>query len=525
MASRFEDAPHPGRLETCHEREAFLEKPESTSQTPFCRGFCGAGLVFLSVFAVHLVLFQRTFGVLPTADDFTVLDEIRRGREEGILRLFARSGQAMNYRPLQSVVLWAAASIDPPNRVFWLHVAGSVCFAILAAATAWAAHVCRLGITATVCAAVVLLLGPASVATTVSLDGFCAPAAVGVMWLGVIGAYAARHRPRQSLLILAAAFVTSVLLKEYALAIVLLGPWTMLFAQRQRRLHWAATSAVMLCGLTLALIAVRTRTIAAGGNTGMGYVVFDPILWAKNIVALTAAICFPGDTSWVYLNRGPVAYAVLAGGCGLVVAMLAGGVAFYWRAHDGEHRARVFYWVGAFFLAMFPPFLTRVSEMYVIGAMLPFCILAGMACEGWLRAPRRVRGGIVVMWAAVSLWGAYSAQVKVRKLWDIGIEADRRLASIASQVPGTLRDATIHVYQPRSMLDTPHYSVYLPPEPALLCDEAIDWALPGRGLRGAFYFFDDAEAPDVRAAELNFIWDPVLRTFVQPQAQRSSGRP
>ena len=82
--------------------------------------------------AALVVLYSGSFQTKPAGDDFAApLTEIVRGEAEGPMAFFRMSAQPHNYRPIQSLLMWAFGSMsdDKPQQLIWIRVLHLLCMA------------------------------------------------------------------------------------------------------------------------------------------------------------------------------------------------------------------------------------------------------------------------------------------------------------------------------------------------------------------------------------------------------------
>lgn len=482
----------------------------------------------ISVIAL-VALYSGSFQNKPAGDDFAPpLAEIVRGNAEGPLVFFKQSAQPHNYRPLQSLLMWAfgSRSSDMSEQLIWIRALHLLCMAAyLAAAAIWLKRlpVQRAGFVA---AMALMTVHPVLAGGVGGVDGFSGPLAIAIMWLGALATIVWIDRLAILIPILVLCFLIGGTLKEYAFGLGPLAVWgALVFSQNHRWRNAFIVGFTLVCTLG-ALMFVRSYTIPPGLEGGLSYITISPANWIKNIVLLTVALLFMGNTAWVMLRNDTTAHAVVAVSMMAMFVMI--GLGLLWRWHtaaqptqDGSttdsggdkptaQRWSV-YLLGSMPLAAAAPILTeRVSEMYAIGAMLPLAMLFGFAVDGWLRQGAAVRCvGLVCVVGALGC-AAVSSHAKIMLMKEVGDKADAQLQSMLDALPPDLHDETIAVvFRFSDVAHQPKYSVFVMNDYILTSQPwALQWKAPQRRLMIKPMVVDDwapINLPDFRYV---LLWRP-----------------
>ncbi len=481
--------------------------------------------VFAVLFALQIVLYWESFGVQPSGDDFAgPVADIWRGQAEGAWALLARSAQPHNYRPLQSLSVWAAAGISDDHRllaIHMLHFAGMMVFALAAALWLSVMPISRLAV---MCAGCVLFAHPALVAPLAGIDGFSTLFSTGLMWISVWMLWRFRDRLHIGLAGSLSAFVLAIGFKEYALGAVPLACLAMLCFSQSRR---EAITRALIVGLafsivTLGIFFLRKFTIPPPEpGVEIGYFIIAPLTWIKNAALLGGVVMFPGSSTWVFLNQTAVTLAITAGAIGIVAGVLLVGLTKRAKLNARDvpsatsepaaidvRRWIAFGVIGLAF-ASFPAVLIfHVSEMYAAGMVIALVMLVALATDGMIRSSFSLRTGAAFVFAASLVWMTLAVRGKIDDMRESGERAMAMLDQIDSLIPADASNVRIGVVVPSPPPFTPRYSVFVVADD-LLCaqPQALQWLRPHSGIRLEFHESTDGIDRTTNSLSAAMLWD------------------
>ena len=477
----------------------------------------------------------------PAGDDFgPPLLEIYRGERLGPAALVAETPQPKNYRPLQSLLMWAAGRGGPAGptagRMLRIRLLGLACFAVyLAAFLLWARDLARdapLRPAAALIGAVLLALHPAQAAAVGSIDGFSTHLSYALMWLGAWAVLRLEGRPILAALATAAAVLVAGAVKEYAFGTVPLAGFVALALWRRRRVGGAAAAFVAGTAAVVALVLLRQAAVPDGAVVHAPVPHLGPLFVARNLALFAAAALFPGNTVWVYLARSPAALAYAAAVAGATVLLLAGGLTLRLRRPSGGESAplrsaRI--WSGFLLLAaaacVFPAVVAvATSEMYLPGLLVPLALLAAVAADGWLGVRDRVsRVAVALGLGALLAVMAAADWSKSAGLRDVGERAEVALRSLDAQLPP---DAALRaefagrpvrvalLFRAADVARRRTYSVYAMADDILISQPpALKWLRPNTPVELEQFVAPDPVASDYPGFDAVYLWDGAAGTF------------
>jgi hypothetical protein len=452
---------------------------------------------------VFLAAYWESFRVRPASDDFSYINEIHRGRRDGVWALFARSVTAQTYRPMTSVGIWAFGNLSKNHRTEGVRVLHLLSAALYAAVALLWIRTTALGKCGAVVAIALMLLHPVLPQAVGSIDGFNSLVSSAFLWLGAWYVLEWRDRPVAALIAAAACFVAGTLFKEYAFALLPLSVLTVTCFWSRRRVAYAVAFAVAMGVLLVLAIAVRKFTVPPDplAQGGWGYVAPDPLTLAKNVVRnaglLAGGLLFFGNSIWAYVNQSPTTLTVVGVSVIAMIAFVTCGAALRLReptepaagATPGDptnsYPRWLVYLLFTFATASFPAVLTnRVSEMYVPPLVLPFALLCGFAADGFVRASVPVRALASTAAAVALVSSILTIRAKIDGLVDVGRRAERQIEQILSFLPPDATDKTVAVrYLLSDRRSRDLYAVFRMPDHLLLVHRnVLHWPRPYKGL-------------------------------------------
>jgi hypothetical protein len=417
---------------------------------------------------------------LPAADDFLLPTIVRTGSVQSLWEFFWRSPMD-DYRPLQWIV--AAWSIRTAPDVFAaLHVLTFVAFIpYVIVLLLWIRRL-RYSAVAAACAIAVVFLHPIMAGPLGELDTFSRFLTSAPMWLGVLAAD--RYAERLPLAVASAALCLAVALgfTEYAVGMVAMAPVAVYFRRSEYRIRGAVLMWLALMMVVAIYLVMRHIAVDATPNSSIS---LNPAEWVRNIIIMTVALLYPGNSIGIVLGTGPGRFFLLAVGCGLFAAWLGIGLWLSRARTRAPDDASIPYLLALLAASYAPMFVrTHVSEIYLTAPVFAIGLLAGRAAEGWdLRV--RVRGLGFAALAALLVWGLLSAASKQRAIAARGARADRLIRQLQAQVPAAVRDTTVWLVFPER---GPRYSTFVMGDDFLIQPEgpaqrAAEWFWPGRNIR------------------------------------------
>jgi hypothetical protein len=480
------------------------ERDPGPATVPACRTSLRASFwIALGVTFLALLAYAKVWGVLPAADDFgPPLYDIWIGRQS-FTELITETRQTLRIRPLQSLCYWLAAALAgtgddllQPRLHAVIH--GASLLAHIAHFTLAIVIARRfLGWSGSTLTALVVALHPAGVAGVASVDGLSTVLSAVALWGPVAYAVHFPDRPRRILTLALGALTLSFLQKEYILCMTAVLPfalWALPLdrdpaSQRKNALAVGAallTWAICLLALRYALYPASLGGLGDDAAASRGSVI-SPLLIAKNLGLTAAGLGFFGNTATLFTRANP---SLSLFELGWSVVILLGALWGGWTLYRGASDTRAARLLGASLvcvpLSLTPELLvTRLSEMYLAMALLPFGLAWGACYEALaerLKAPgRRVLatfGGTTTLLLLSSVWS------KVALMVESGELAAKHVRLMREAIPEDVRDTEVHVVFDAEMSKRPGYSVYRVPERHAA---ASDWTLlsmlPGRNLR------------------------------------------
>ena len=470
-------------------------------------------LVFGAAAVVFLAAYARSFQVKPCGDDFGYINEVHRGRIEGVTALFTKSVTAQSYRPLTSVGLWAFGNIDLAHATVWirvLHLLSMIFYAAVAMLWFRSAGLARAGL---LVAIFVMFLHPVLPQAVGSIDGYNSLTSSAFLWLGAWCILHFRDKPLPAAATALICFALGAGFKEYAWGLLPLSMLTVICFWRRRRWIGIVLMTLIIGLAILAAIKVRQYTVpaespgsfqkAVASARGWDYISLKPADLFSNVVEnsmmfVVGTLLFINSV-WVYVERTPEAY--MAALVAMLLVIVTVGVGLFMllkeRAHAGDEPDgadvpppdRKGVWIVFLLLSLgaatCPAIIMKhVSEMYVPPLVLPFAALCGLAADGWThaRAPARYAATAVALAALVS--SLLTIWWKINDLVDVGNRADRQLRQIVSFLPPDAHDMRVWIIFPHSTsLAFRAYAVFRITDTYLLSHgEALGWPLPNRNL-------------------------------------------
>ena len=230
----------------------------------------------------------------------------------------------MNYRPLQSLTMWAFGHISRAHLYFWIRVMHFIGMEAYATALfLWLAKM-PIGRFGVVIAAAVFFLHPTFPAPLASIDGLASLYSSAALWLGAL---AVMKFPNSllGLILVILAFVVGAGYKEYILGLGPLASLTAVMFVRHRRWRWVLQVGTTLTIALVGLLVVRHFTIPPG-LSGVPYVCLQPKQWLVNAAILGTGLLFFGDSVWVFFHQTHAVLAAVAGSMVLISLVLARGI-------------------------------------------------------------------------------------------------------------------------------------------------------------------------------------------------------
>ncbi|MBX3358551.1 MAG: hypothetical protein KF745_08985 [Phycisphaeraceae bacterium] len=485
-------------------------------------------IAFAVLMLVMTALYWNSLDIPPAGDDYPALSEIQRGNEFGVMSLFSKPLQGKNYRPLQSLVVWAVGNIGgtTEERTLHQHVLNLVSAAVYVLAVllwARAMPLTRVGVGA---AGLVATLHPAFAAVMVGLDTWSSTLAPAMMWLMALGVYHLRHRAVLMLVVTVPLFVVAALTKEYAFALVLMAPWIMLYFREQRRWVSAIVTGLVLSAVMLTLLWARRFTspvdVPEMPKAGPQYLPYNFALYAS-------ALLLPVNTVWVFINRSNLFVLGAAGLGGVATATwLTLGLWTQWRASREPHRAVRYgsfeqspagwmvFLLAAFVAATFPNnVLLKVSEVYVVAPLVVLALLCGLAADGYRSMSWGARVTAALGAGAWVVAAVVVVQMKIAATNECGRMAEHQARQILSYLAPNAVDRRIGLVFLRSEIQRDRgYSVYKMPDELPLYDAAsLDWYRPEAHLRTTQLIVGSLSRVDSSRFDVTLVWSVKTKEF------------
>lgn len=447
-------------------------------------------LVALAGLTIQLVLLSNVFRVQPSVDDFGApLTEIFRGNTDGWRALLNTTGQSTRFRPLQSLMIWAAGQMPIADLPFRVHLLGVAWMSVYALTFALWVRLLKLSPWGMIAAAAVFFVHPLMAPPVGSLDGYTSTATAASVWLGTW--FLANENIRLSVATLASCIILAFGLgcKEYALAQVPMAVLTLLCFRRHDSWRSRAISLTCVAGMAVAYFPIRllvgadltgqssggtglrqanTINVAFGTTEGLSH---NPLRWAVNLLGTWVGLLFPGNSVNVYLNQRPTVLLIV----GLVVLgtalLLLLGLCIARGDQVASHGSSKGFsktgWRLPLYLFASVPAATvpvnmlgHPSEMRITAAILPMAVLAGLAGERFAQRRGNWQKIALLFLAAWSVIAARTNWQKIEMLRQMGDRASAGLASINDLLPSDLDGKRVALVYLNPETDRRYYSVF-----------------------------------------------------------------
>ncbi len=456
-------------------------------------------------------LYVDAFAIKPAGDDFELVTEIVRGERDGPGALFARSLTDNFYRPTKSFLIWLSGRGAEEGRAFRIRLAHFVSAVPYLVALALWLRLARLQWAGAIVAIAAFLLHPGLVATLSSIDGCGGMLASGFIWLGAWIIAAGRDHPRLSLGGACLCFVAGLTCKEYIFSLVPLGAWSALVFRRRWRP--ALITGAVLSTLFLVHLPLRSLVMATGSDASAHMIVLSPASLVKNAMLAVGGLTFVGDTVWLFLNRGPLSFAIAGASMLLAVAWLATGL------RCADKRWTAFLLVGLA-IVMFPALLhhKNFAEKYLCPLLLPFALMTGLAFQTWQKSRFRVVGFSALLLACVA-----ASAADLRKNADMraaGEFAEKQCLQVLELLgPNANHRRALLVFEPEDVATQPRYSIFrFGDDSYVMGPTPFTWWRPEADLKADVRVADQISGDTFTKYDLVARWDAESETFhaVQP---------
>lgn len=496
--------------------------------------FWQLSLILLAMLAAQgLTIYRDAFFIKPIGDDFELVDEIRRGEQDGPLSLYTRSLANNFYRPSKSFVIWWAGRGPEEGRAFRIRLAHFILTAPYLTALALWIRFFRLRWLPAMVGAAVFLLHPGLVATLSSIDGCGGMMASGLIWIGAWSLAVGERQPRLALLCACLCFAFGLTWKEYVFALVPLAAWTTFVFREQRRWTAALQASGVILALFLLHLPLRRWAMPASSDATAAMISHSPAQWLGNAILAGGGLMFLGDTVWLFLNRGLRAYCIAGTAIAAVCGWLAIGLKWAVRTagiihagdrangkarwqHNSVSRAISFLVLGLG-IATFPAILhhKHFAEKYLCPLLLPFALLCAIAFDGWWKSRARAIGITAVLVACVA-----SASADLRKNSDMraaGLFAETQCLQLLRMFETATGPHRVFLaFLQKDVAKQPKYSIYrfsddsyvMPPKP-------FSWWRPETRLSIDSHVVRDLSEIDLSKHELVARWDVDTQRFVR----------
>jgi len=456
---------------------------------------------FIILVILSLVVYRDIFTVKPSGDDFTPpLAEIHRGQVDGPLAFF-KSSQLGNYRPLDSLLMWAFGSISQKHVLFWIHILHILSFWFFTLVVFMWINLLKLNKVGAVVTALIVFFHPVIAGPVASIDGSSRILVSAFVWLGVffIMKYSNRSFFAASLACVLA-FIIALGFMEYAIQLVPLAFIAVIFcAQKSKLLKTIAL--IVVLGIVLMAYLLLRGLIVGQGISFFRFVTPNPADWIKNAALIYSAVLFLGNTVWVKVAGNISAYAWFLFNIILVVIALSIGAFIYQKEilkisnrietenmksgylHDKLKLPFLFL---SFLFSCFPMIFVRdLSELYLSGVIVPLALISGFAADGWSRMPRRYPAIAVLLLIFEIAIAIQAIESKVDDLKIAGGRTHALAKEILKYIPEDASGWKIGFVFLKSEIDmSDSYSIFRMPDIYLIYPTlgmfAMDWYRPGK---------------------------------------------
>ncbi len=446
------------------------------------------------------------------------------------MALIASSPQVQRYRPVQSLLMWAFGSIDRDWPWPWIRVLGLLCYIpYLLSALLWA-YSTQLSRSGCLAVAVVMVVHPGLSGPLASIDGFASQLSMGIVWLGLWLAFALGQRLIVATLVCGVTMAMAIVTKEYSVGMIPLVILMALCLRHDRRvlgaLVMAAAASLMVGGFMLARL-----WVAPPEDTGVAaFFSYSPVAWLQQEAMLLVAALFVGNTVWVFVNAGAMAFAVLFSGIAAFVLWLAAGIYLNLRVHGlrsgsdrnetprertlQPHRWMIFYALTLLAGGLPGCLVWKVSEMYAIGMILPVALLSGLAIDGWCKTRGKTRLLGLLAGGATIVVSLLSTLQKIEGVRSVGERAAHQLRQVVGLLPTGIHDVDIAlVYRHEELPARRKYSVFHLGDDHLLTTLTLDWPRYGQNLKVRPVYFSSSKPPDLAGYVYALLWRADTETF------------
>jgi hypothetical protein len=473
-----------------------------------------AAISFSCLVIVFLLAYSRSFLVKPASDDWPIVTEMQRGNAQGVGVFFTDSVIRIGYRPLKSLLIWAACNLggdDIDARCAWVRVV-HLLFAVGYAAVAllWIRQM-PVGRAGTIVAVAIMLLHPVMPQAVGSMDGLDTLASSALLWLGAWCVLRFRDNLIAAVATSCACFVVGVGFKENLFALVPLSLLVVIVLYPRER--QAACGFAIGCALALAAAAaiiVRFYVITGGLGAGSQMLDFSARQLLKNVALFATGLLFFGDSVWVFVNESKLVLATVGAWCLTIFAIIVTGL-----IRHPAHRWTSFFLLGLVIAAFPTVLLYHVSEMYVPPMVLPFALLCVLSAEGWRQAARPARFAVGAVAGAALALSVITIRNKISGLVEVGDRADRQLRRVLDHVSASARDVRILLLFDEQQLPPKRtYAVFRMGDEILLVHEQTPrWLRPGDGITLQSAVTRDPLWHDATGYNLVLIWDATTQRF------------
>lgn len=477
---------------------------------------------------ILLLIYSGAFQIKPAADDFTVINEIHRGDQRGVVDFFRHSLTGVNYRPLKSLTIWLCGRASGNAVYTWIRVAHLSSLALFAAVVMLWARMLPIGRAGIWATAILAFFHPVLVQAYGSIDGLDSLISTAMLWLGTWFVWKYRDRLFLATILALACFAFGVLYKEYAFALVPNTALVMLCFRKKRRWFAAFSMGGIVLLALAAILFVRRYTVPEGYGGGWGYILLDASQIPQNMVMLLASVFLFVNTLWIFLHPDALGFGL----CGVAILIAAATIAYgVWQRIDpvapaerkdaDDCQASVARWVVflllSFITASFPiTIMSHVSEMYVPPIVPPMILLAAIGVDGYRRcgiAARSIAGTVALAAMVLSIVAIHQ---KLQGLKHVGDLAESQINQILSYLAPDVHDKTIDlVFDKDDSGENDTYAVFRMGENMVLVHPTVlDWPEPKRNLRIKVIYQINPETYENDTADIILRWRFEEKKFV-----------